>query len=216
MPSSGRPSPKSGLPTCSLSTAFSLLSPCSAKSSVSLTCEMGQHFLCRDTVGSECVKGPKAEPGTWQRLRPQRLLAFPHVLDTPASNTASHFLQTSATKTTLLSTGHACQSAPNLPCVLRHVLLPPSLSFPICKVRLLGLDDLTDPLLPWCLNVPVSQSHTWTHHCFKSRLRPAQCKTGGSCWGRGAGPEGATHTAALLCLEGPPEPRLSWGFLLSS
>ena len=134
----------------------------------------------------------------------------------PASNTASHFLQTSATKTTLLSTGHACQSAPNLPCVLRHVLLPPSLSFPICKVRLLGLDDLTDPLLPWCLNVPVSQSHTWTHHCFKSRLRPAQCTTGGSCWG-GQGQRGpATHTAALLCLEGPPEPRLSRGFLLSS
>lgn len=64
---------------------------------------------------------------------------------------------------------------------LNKSLTFPNLSFPICKMGSLGLDELEDPLLPRHLYVPVSPSHSSNQYSFKPRLMPAGRKTGRNC-----------------------------------
>lgn len=146
-------------------------------SSVSFTCKMRQQVLCREH-GKVCMsKGPGQSLGASLR----RLLPLPRVPDTPASNT----------NTTLPSALHPRlpgQAQAHLAVCLQLTTCPraspsPSLASvsPTCKIRLLGLEHLKDPLLSRHLNVPVSQSHSCNYHSFNPRLMPAECKAGWSC-----------------------------------
>lgn len=95
------------------------------------------------------VKGPSAEPGTWQGLQPQMAPAisscpgYPRVkhkhytsFSTPPQRLPC---QAQATLAIQPPTYHVCLGKP---------LSLPSISFSIHVVRLLGLDELKDTLLP--------------------------------------------------------------------
>lgn len=135
---------------CSDTSQFYLCDPRKETYPVSLICKMRHHLLCRDMVRLKvCMsKGPvqSLEPGKGSSLR--WFLPFPCVPDTPASSINIHFL---------------CTPPHRLPCQAQAtlaILLPTcyvsfgkylslcGLSFPIYHVRLLGLNDLEDPLLP--------------------------------------------------------------------
>lgn len=123
------------------------------------------------------VKGPRTEPGRQPQTAPATSLCpgYPRIKH-------KHYASFSAPpQTAWPSTGTFGSLPPTHYVSLGKSFTFPSLSFPTCKIRLLSLEHLKDPLLSRHLTVPASQSHSCNYHSFKPRLMPAQCKAGWSC-----------------------------------